>query len=72
MNLPERLRLVYAAAGRLLDFTGSYNHDLLDRLNVPGYLRDRAAFEADRNALQQDVDRAFARLEEYARKEDKS
>ena len=49
MELLKRLNYLYASAGRLLDFSGSYNRDLLmQRLSVPGYLRDREAFLADR------------------------
>ena len=65
MELLKRLNYIYASAGRLLDFTGSYNYDyLMQRLSIPGYLRDRAAFKADRNALQNDVDQATRRLED--------
>ena len=65
MELLKRLNHIYASAGRLLDFSGSYNRDyLMQRLSVPGYLRDREAFLADRNALQEDVDRATRRLED--------
>lgn len=65
MELLKRLNYLYASAGRLLDFSGSYNRDLLmQRLSVPGYLRDREAFLADRDALQGDIDRATRRLED--------
>ncbi len=65
MELFKRLNHMFASAGRLLDFGGSYNYDyLMQRLSVPGYLRDREAFLADRDALQGDVDRATRRLED--------
>ena len=58
MELLKRLNLMFASAGRLLDFGGSYNYDyLMQRLSVPGYLRDR-------DALQGDIDRATRRLED--------
>lgn len=65
MELLKRLNLMFASAGRLLDFGGSYNYDyLMQRLSVPGYLRDREAFLADRDALQGDIDRTTRRLED--------
>lgn len=63
MKFLRRLGHIYAAAGRLLDFSGSYNHIYLQyRLELPGYLRDRQMFAADRNALQRDMNRAIKRL----------
>ena len=69
MKLLKRLGYMYASAGRLLDFSGSYNRLRLERrLEVPGPLRDRLMFAADRNALQRDVSRAAQRLRQaYAR-----
>lgn len=64
MSFFRRLGYMYASAGRLLDFSGSYNRVCLkNRLEIPGYLRDREAFLADRDALQRDVNQAKERLE---------
>lgn len=65
MSFLRRLEYMYASAGRLLDFSGSYTRIYLkNRLEIPGYLRDREAFLADRNALQRDVNQAKKRLEQ--------
>lgn len=64
MKFLRRLGRLYASAGRLLDFSGSYNYVYLQRrLELPGYLRDRQMFSADRKALQRDINRATQRLE---------
>lgn len=65
----KRLGYMYASAGRLLDFSASYNRLYLQRrLEVPGPLRDRLMFAADRKALQGDINRAAQRLRKaYAR-----
>ena len=69
MKWLKRLEYMYASAGRLLDFGGSYIRIRLERrLAVPGPLRDRQMLVADRNALQRDINRAAKRLSKaYAR-----
>lgn len=69
MKWLKRLEYMYASAGRLLDFSGSYSRIRLERrLAVPGPLRDRQMLAADRNALQRDINSAAKRLRRaYAR-----
>lgn len=66
MSIPRSIRRIYYAAGRLLDFSGTYNAALWqDRLATPGWLRDRQAFSQDGRMIAQDMHKAAQRLEIY-------
>ena len=64
MSIPRRLRRMYYAAGRLLDFGGTYNLILWQqRLQTPGWLRDKQAFRQDAQMISEDMQKAAYRLE---------
>ena len=60
------LRRMFYSAGRIFDFSGTYNSCMLrERFSLPGWMRDRQNLMRDGRVLQNDLTRAAWRLEHY-------